>query len=249
MMNKQKWAIWVITLVMIFGTMGVLGPLKAHQKLGLPGVKTTALPGSSNLQVLLPENVPGFTSEYMEPDKIVLDYLPKDTSFGQRRYTATNGFWSQANVVLMGTDRTSIHKPQICLTGQGWKIDPSASKEEIIHVEQPCSYDLAVTKLIATKQLANNGQVITGRGVYVYWFVADDVFMVDPTGLRRMWLMARKLLQTGVLQRWAYVSYFTVCLPGQEEATFEQMKKLIAASVPEFQLAPRPGEQAASARP
>ena len=43
---------------------------------------------------------------------------------------------------------------------------------------------------------------------------------------------------TGVLQRWAYISYFTVCAPGEEDATFERMEKLIAASVPEYQLPP-----------
>jgi hypothetical protein len=48
------------------------------------------------------------------------------------------------------------------------------------------------------------------------------------------------LLTTGVLQRWAYISYFAVCEPGQEDAAFERVKKLIVASVPEFQLAPKP---------
>jgi hypothetical protein len=42
------------------------------------------------------------------------------------------------------------------------------------------------------------------------------------------------------LQRWAYVSYFAVYEPGQEDAAFERVKKLIMASVPEFQLAPKP---------
>jgi hypothetical protein len=40
------------------------------------------------------------------------------------------------------------------------------------------------------------------------------------------------------LDRWAYISYFSVCEPGQEDAAFERMKKLIAISVPEFQLVP-----------
>ena len=45
-------------------------------------------------------------------------------------------------------------------------------------------------------------------------------------------------LRHGVLQRWAYVSYFAYCWPGQEDATFARMKQLIAASVPEFQPPP-----------
>ena len=54
--------------------------------------------------------------------------------------------------------------------------------------------------------------------------------------------MARDLARTGVLQRWAYVSYMAFCSPGEEDATFERMKKMIAASVPEFQLMPKPTE-------
>jgi hypothetical protein len=51
--------------------------------------------------------------------------------------------------------------------------------------------------------------------------------------------MARTLLSSGVLERWAYVSFFAPCAPGQEAETYERMKKLIAASVPEFQLVHR----------
>jgi len=40
------------------------------------------------------------------------------------------------------------------------------------------------------------------------------------------------------LQRWAYISYFSQCEPGQEDAAFARMEKLIAASVPKFQMPP-----------
>jgi hypothetical protein len=56
-----------------------------------------------------------------------------------------------------------------------------------------------------------------------------------------MWWMARDLLRTGVLQRWAMISYFAVCAPGQEAATFERLKELIRASAPDVQLVPRAG--------
>ena len=71
-------------------------------------------------------------------------------------------------------------------------------------------------------------------GVFVYWFVADGEVTADHG--RRMWTMAKELLTTGVLQRWAYVICYAPCALGQEDATFEQMKEFIAASVPEFQL-------------
>jgi hypothetical protein len=47
------------------------------------------------------------------------------------------------------------------------------------------------------------------------------------------------LLHSATLQRWAYVSYFAGCEPGGEAAAFERVKRLIVASVPEFQLPPR----------
>ncbi|HMP84792.1 MAG TPA: exosortase-associated EpsI family protein, partial [Verrucomicrobiota bacterium] len=221
--------------------------LKTNQKLGNPGVKTEPLADSQNLRVLLPEAVPGYTSEYIETDKFVMDQLPPDTSFGQRRYVSEDGkFMALANVVLMGSDRTSIHKPQFCLTGQGWEIDSAASSEELIRVERPQPYDLPVTRLVATRQIKDNDRVVTARGIYVYWFVADDVFLADPSGLKRGLLTARELLRTGMLQRWSYVAFFSICAPGQEAATFERMKEIISKAVPEFQLSPKPAQHAAA---
>ncbi len=77
------------------------------------------------------------------------------------------------------------------------------------------------------------GENLPVRGIYVYWFVADAALTADH--LQRMWWMARDLVTTGTLQRWAYVSYLTMCSPGQEAAAFERLKQLIAAAAPEFQ--------------
>jgi hypothetical protein len=45
------------------------------------------------------------------------------------------------------------------------------------------------------------------------------------------------------------MSYFSVCLPGQEDATFERMKKFIAATAPDIQLVPRPKTAAVTSLP
>jgi hypothetical protein len=223
-----------------------LGRLRSHQKLGPPAVKTGVLAGSPRLRVYLPENVLNYTSAPVEIQKIVLDTLPQDTSFGQRDYLAPDGSRILVNVVLMGVDRTSIHKPQFCLEGAGWRIDQSASSETTVRVERPVPYDLPVMKLIASSQLQSEGQVINARAVYVYWFVAENAFTARHG--QRMWWMARDLVRTGVLQRWAYITCFSVCLPGQEDATFQRIKEFIPAAVPEFQLTPAPVGAAASAR-
>src|SRR6266480_2400050 len=143
-MNRQKTLIFIIALALIGTTAGLLASMRSRQKLGSPGVKTSALPESQRLHVDLPERVLDYESEEVPQEQIVLDYLPMDTSFGQRRYTAPDKFWASVNVVLMGTDRTSIHKPQFCLGGAGWIIDDNLSTEATVQIERPYPYDLPV---------------------------------------------------------------------------------------------------------
>jgi hypothetical protein len=237
-MNKQKWIILIAALGLIGGTAGLLKRLQSHQVLGRPAVKTRPIAGSQRLQADLPEHVLNYTSEEMKVEQVELDTLPPDTSYGKRRYSAPDGFVTAVNVVLMGSDRTSLHKTEYCVEGQGWRIDRSVSSDTTVHLERPYPYDLPVMKFIATKEAEINGQKVTVRLVYVFWFVADN----DEYTARhwqRMWWMARDLFRTGVLQRWAFIGCSSACAPGQEDATFERMKQFIAAAVPEFQLVPR----------
>ncbi len=233
-MNRQKWIILLVTAGLLAGAAGLLGQMRNSPRLRPPGVKAHPLAGSDRLQVDLPEKVLDYTSEWIDTDEVTLGTLPKDTSFGQRRYTAPDGFNVLVNVVLMGTDRTSLHKPQFCLEGSGWHIDQTASKPSAIGIERPCQYSLPVVELVADRQPPVEGQ--PPRSVYVYWFAADNALSASVSGMERMWLTAKNVLLTGVMQRWAYISCFAGCAPGQEEATFERMKQFIAAAVPEFQL-------------
>lgn len=248
-MNRAKIILLVAALALIGSAAAVLNHLKANQRLGEPGVKTRPLPNTKNVEVDLPERVLDYASEWIPQDQVVTNVLPADTSYGQRRYFNTN-FWLLMNVVLMGADRTSIHKPQFCLEGAGWRIDHGETAELKIPVARPQPYDLPVIKLVTTREIPDNsGRLTTWRGIYVYWFVADDALSGDMAGGERMWSMAKHLLKTGVLQRWAYVSCFAVCPPGSEEATFERMRQFIAASVPEFQLTPKPEAAVTAAKP
>jgi len=240
-MTRQKTILFVVALVLIGSTAGLLAHLRTNQKLGSPGVTTVPCKEADadgiKVEVVLPEQVLGFGSEIIPIDQMVVDFLPKDTSYGQRRYRAPDGsFETILNVVMMGTDRTSLHKPQFCLGGQGWVIDDSLSSKVEIPVQKPAPYNLPVMKLVTTKQVTVDGHPVSARGLYVYWFVSHEGVTASHTD--RMWSMASHMLHTGVLQRWAYVSCFSVCQPGREEETFERMKKFIAAAVPGFQLTP-----------
>lgn len=236
-MNRQKSILFIIVLALIGATAGALAHARSNQKLGPPGVKTRPLAGGLNVEVLLPESVPGYQSRWMPEAAVVTNQLPSDTSYGQRIYTADDGFWSAANVVLMGTSRRSIHQPQICLTAQGWNINDASSRQDSIHMDRPVPYDLPVMRLNATQVLEKDGQKIPAACVFVYWFVDDD--RITASHAQRFLWMANDVLAKGELDRWAYIAFLSYCVPGQEDATFERMKQLIAASVPEFQLVPK----------
>jgi Protein of unknown function (DUF3485) len=234
-MKKNQWLILLIVMALIAGTAGALAWFKKYQKLGEPGIKAVAIPGKVMMKINLPEQAAGFTSTNVPEPEVVLGYLPKDTSYAERLYTAPDGFHVQGTIILMGADRTSIHRPEFCLPGQGFQIN---SKTVVnISIERPHPYKLPVMKWDISKSVQTaDGQKENIGGLYVFWFVAHNE---ESTGIVPMQLeMMRDQLLTGVLQRWAYISYFAVCEPGQEDAAFERVKKLIAASVPEFQLAP-----------
>jgi Protein of unknown function (DUF3485) len=234
-MKHQKWLILFVALVLMAGTAGLLAWLKTSQKLGKPGIKATPIPGSVTMKIDLPERVLDFTSTNVPEPQVVLNYLPKDTSFAERLYQMPDGFVATATIILMGADRTSIHRPDYCLPGQGWIIDSKTAVNIPVSGGHP--YELPVMKWVTHNSLQTpDGRKQEVSGIYVFWFVADDEQTAD--NVQRMWWLARDLLRTGVLQRWAYVSYFSICARGQEDAAFERMKQLIAASVPVYQLPP-----------
>ncbi len=240
-MSKQTKFAAMIAFVLMGACAITVARLSSMQRLGTPGVKVVErevyrddgeLAGTN--VVALPETVLNFESKDIPVAKVVSDWLPKDTVYGQRSYMAPDGFWTQATVVLMGADRTSIHKPEYCLTGQGFQTQKI--ERDSIQILEPHSYSLPVVKMTVQREVAlPDGQRVPQSAIYVYWFVADDQLTADHNE-RMMW-MARDLVTRGIMQRWAYVSCFSACVPGQEEATYVRIREWITAAVPRFQLA------------
>ena len=231
----KKIILFCAALAVITGTALALSQIKAHRRLGQPGVIATAIPGSSTLKISLPGNLAGFTASNQPTAQVVLDYLPKDTSYAQKLYTAPDGLQVMANLILMGDDRTSIHRPDYCLPGQGWQIVDRAGVK--IPIGGPHPYELPVQKwTVHNAYTTPDGQKVPVSGLYVFWFVAENNETDDYGAIQKSILY--HLLRHGVLERWAYVSYFTYFPPGQEDAAWARVKNLIANSVPEFQLPP-----------
>ena len=48
--------------------------------------------------------------------------LPEDTMGSRRLFKDKDGDELFCSIVLAGRDVTSIHRPELCLTGQGWRL-------------------------------------------------------------------------------------------------------------------------------
>ena len=74
--------------------------------------------------------------------------------------------WIENNVVLMGHDRTSIHKPEYCLPGQGFTIDHREVVD--IPIAQPHPYDLRVAEanVVPTRWMATTTKYMRWPSVY-----------------------------------------------------------------------------------
>jgi hypothetical protein len=241
-MTRKALSIFLVVLTMLGLTYTFLVRVASVQKLGNPGLKLCATPllypnqelARTN-SVFLPDKVLNYQSKLLPLTKAEVEWLPQDTTYGRRRYWSADNFYVDVHAVLMGQDRTSIHKPQYCLTGQGFKI----RKTEVtnIPIEKPHPYELKVMKMTVSKSMTrSDGSSQEVGGVYVYWFASDK--QLTPFHLERMWLMARDLVITGVLKRWSYVSLLSTCEPGKETEIYSRMKELIPDLIPEFQLTP-----------
>ena len=72
-------------------------------------------------EVALPE-IAGFTAEELPMSDAEYETLPKDTKIIRRRYTAPDGHWYQASAVIGGRSKSSVHRPELCLPGQGYQM-------------------------------------------------------------------------------------------------------------------------------
>lgn len=227
MAPRKEWIYLGLSLsIMAAGGLG-LWRVKASQKLGEPGVHLVQ--GEDGAwTVPFPDRIGQAVAESVAPDEVEKSMLPADTILAKVAYHTDSLPPILASVVLMGTDRTSIHHPRFCLTGQGWAI----LKEETVELEIPglSPSRLPVNRVLARRTIETPEGEITLSGFYYYWFVCREAFTASHQ--QRMWWMAQSLLQKGELQRWAYLSVLGVGLPGDEKALVSRVEALVKGMAP-----------------
>lgn len=234
-MKRREMMLLVIALGLLASSVGVLGYFKSRQRLGKPGLKCTPIEGTIRVNIDLPTGGSGIGGVSVPINERVVKTLPADTSMAQMYYTNAMGSGVFCSTVMMGTDRTSIHKPQYCLTAQGYRIDETRSEKTTLRVYKPEPVDLPVVKLIASKETTREGKPVQVGCVFVYWLVSGDEVIADQT--RMSVKISQHILRTGELPRWSYVFYLAECIPGREDAAYAHIGRVINATLPQYQLA------------
>ena len=160
----------------------------------------------SGVIMRLPGGVSRFLGESGAPSEEEKRLLPEDTQIVKMQYRSAHygpGTQDQAEVslVLAGAERRSIHRPEVCLTGQGWTLLDS----RVLPVEIAPGQELRVRDLLIEKTVhLADGRPKRVRAHYVYWFIGTDV--TTPSHFERVWLTARDSVLRNVNHRWAYAS-------------------------------------------
>jgi hypothetical protein len=193
-------------------------------------------------------NLPTLVGEFWGSDSPVspseLAMLPKDTGFAKKVYQDLAGDSLTAQIVLSGGEKRSIHRPEVCLPGQGWTIQSG----EVMPVTLANGRVLEVMKLTLTRQVEiAPGERRTMKSYFLYWFVGKNT--ATPYHWARLaktnWDMVVKKLQ----HRWAYVIVSAPVLEGfkrdakTDRQTLDMLTDFIRQSVPKFQFSEMPSDE------
>ncbi|NBR58998.1 MAG: exosortase-associated EpsI family protein, partial [Opitutaceae bacterium] len=204
-------------------------------KLAADGVNPVALPA------YLGSEWEGQTADI---SAIEHEVLPADTGFSRKNYVSLQRPNERVflSIVLSGRDRTSIHRPEICLVGQGWTITqrathafawPSTPPTSTLRLS-PVSAAVPATLLSIEREFrTKQGKKIKVPALMAYWFVGSDKIVASNT--ERIVDTSLDRLFHWQAHRWAYVVVQTLA-PDGEIAALARMQAVLDGTLATFQL-------------
>ena len=182
------------------------------------------------------------TSEPVSPSELAM--LPGDTAFAKKTYQDLSGTALNAQIVLSGGEKRSIHRPEICLPAQGWTLQSG----EVIPVTLSNGRTLDVMKLTVTRQVeVAPGERRAMKSYFLYWFVGKNT--TTPYHWVRLAKANWDMVLSKIQHRWAYVIVSAPVLEGfkrdakNDEQTLEMLKDFIRQAVPKFQISEMPSDE------
>jgi exosortase len=164
-----------------------------------------------------------------EVTPIEREILPPDTGYSRKVYVSLGTPKREVllSLVLSGRDRSSIHRPELCLVGQGWTIDGARQHR----FASPGGGKFPATVLQIQREVAGPRGPVRVPQLAVYWFVDSEA--VVATHWERLARDAWNRLTRARADRWAYVLLQTDATDGTE-AALQRMQHVLDATLPSF---------------
>lgn len=144
--------------------------------------------------------------------------LPEDTAGARRRYVGQNGREVMCTAIVAGRDVTSIHRPEVCLPGQGWGI--KGERVEAIPIKEVSGGVLKVMRMDVEHAVIKTAPDIPARMIFVYWFVGKD--RLTPHHWQRIFWTTKDRVLHNRNHRWAY---FLIATGVRQETTQEGLDR------------------------
>ncbi len=162
----------------------------------------TAL-GPAGITLTLPDNVGAWKGHDAAVSPEELKGLAPDTGFARRFYKDAAGNEMYVSIVLSGTDMAnSIHRPERCLSAQGWTVERS----DKVKIDVPsAAAPLTVTKLSDEKEFHTDAtHTLAFRNLNYYWFIGSHD--ITASHWKRTFIDVKDRILYGEAQRWAYIT-------------------------------------------
>ena len=155
--------------------------------------------------------------------------LPADTEILKKLYKNSSGKSVFVSIVLSGKERASIHRPQVCLVGQGNEIVNTI----VLPVPMENRRPLGITVLEMLRHgRSQDGEAKTAPTYYAYWFVGKG--RETPSHIQRMVWMATDRVFHNVSHRWAYIAIGGVRASADDPSYQEEIRSFLKDLYPEM---------------
>jgi EpsI family protein len=135
--------------------------------------------------------------------------LPKDTEIIKKNYNDPSGDIVNAQIVLSGAEKRSIHRPELCLPAQGWSITSRATRP----VQLADGRSISVMEDTITREVeVSPGVSKPLTSLFCYWFIGDGT--TTSSHVMRVFLTSWDRVVHGKNHRWAYAAVSAPVLQG-----------------------------------
>jgi exosortase len=169
---------------------------------------------------------------HVDPEPVERAILPADTGFSRKFYVNLDDPSQHVllSIVLSGRDRSSIHRPELCVVAQGWTLVRSSPHRFTYPGRPDAGFDATVLSVRHDVDGPQGRRTLPN--LIAYWFVGDERVMASQA--RRMFYDAWSRIARGRAPRWAYV-YLQTSSADSEEAGLARIQSVLDSALPSFQ--------------